>query len=128
MAENEIPDENLSDEFRALGMNLVNALRTAWESPERKKLQGELEEGLSGLATTLSSEIENFQESGTGQRLRSDAAELRDKVRDSKTEKKIRDELIKTLHIVNTELENTAQRWSPTEEGAPVDEDNESNG
>ena len=128
MAENEIPDENLSDEFRALGLNLVNALRTAWESPERKKLQDELEEGLSGLATTLSNEIENFQESGTGQRLRSDAAELRDKVRDSKTEKKIRDELIKTLHIVNTELENTAQRWSPTEEGVPVDEDNESNG
>ena len=128
MAENEIPDENLSDEFRALGLNLVNALRTAWESPERKKLQGELEEGLSGLATTLSNEIENFQESGTGQRLRSDAAELRDKVRDSKTEKKIRDELIKTLHIVNTELENTAQRWSPTEENAPIDEDNESNG
>jgi len=128
MAENEIPDENLNDEFRALGLNLVNALRTAWESPERKKLQSELEEGLSGLAATLSSEIENFQVSETGQRLRSDAAELRDKVRDSKTEKKIRDELIKTLHIVNTELENTAQRWSPTEENAPIDEDNESNG
>jgi len=128
MAENEIPDENLSDEFRALGLNLVNALRTAWESPERKKLQAELEEGLSGLAATLSSEIENFQESETGQRLRSDAAELRNKVRDNKTEKKIRDELIKTLHIVNTELENTAQRWSPTEESAPMDEDNESNG
>jgi hypothetical protein len=128
MAENEIPDENLNDEFRALGLNLVNALRTAWESPERKKLQAELEEGLSGLAATLSSEIENFQVSETGQRLRSDAAELRDKVRDSKTEKKIRDELIKTLHIVNTELENTAQRWSPTEENAPIDEDNESNG
>ena len=128
MAENEIPDENLSDEFRALGLNLVNALRTAWESPERKKLQAELEEGLSGLAATLSSEIENFQESETGQRLRSDAAELRNKVRDNKTEKKIRDELIKTLHIVNSELENTAQRWSPTEESAPIDEDNESNG
>ena len=128
MAENEIPDENLSDEFRALGLNLVNALRTAWESPERKKLQAELEEGLSGLAATLSSEIENFQESETGQRLRSDAAELRNKVRDNKTEKKIRDELIKTLHIVNSELENTAQRWSPTEESAPIDEDKESNG
>ncbi len=123
MADNEIPDENLSDEFRALGNNLIKTLRTAWESPERIKLQSELEEGLSGLADTLSSEINDFQESETGQRLRSDAAELRDKVRDSNTEKKIRDEIIKTLQIINTELEKTAQRWSPTEEDTTVDED-----
>lgn len=128
MAENENPEENLSDEFRNLGLNLVNALRTAWESPERKKLQSELEDGLSGLAATLSGEIETFHESETGQRLRSDAAELRDKVRDSKTEKKIRDELIKTLQIVNTELEKTAQSWSPKDEDSPTENETEGNG
>ena len=128
MAENEKPEENLSDEFRTLGLNLVNALRTAWEMPERKKLQNELEEGLSGLATTLRREIETFQDSETGQRLRSDAAELHDKVRDSKTEQKIRDELIKTLHIVNTELKKTAQSWSPKEESSPTEDEKESNG
>jgi hypothetical protein len=127
MAENENPDENLSDEFRTLGLNLINALRTAWESPERKKLQSELEEGLSGLAATLNSEIESFQESETGQRLRSDAAELRDKVRDSTTENKIRDELTKTLHIVNTELKKTTQSWSPKEGSSATEDETESN-
>jgi len=128
MSENENHEENLSDEFRTLGLNLVNTLRTAWESPERKNLQSEIEEGLSGLATTLSGEIETFHESETGQRLRSDAAELRDKVRDSKTEKKIRDELIKTLQIINTELGKTAQSWSPKDESSPTENETDSNG
>ena len=128
MSENENHEENLSDEFRTLGLNLVNTLRTAWESPERKNLQSEIEEGLSGLATTLSGEIETFHESETGQRLRSDAAELRDKVRDSKTEKKIRDELIKTLQIINTELGKTAQSWSPKDESSPTENETEANG
>ena len=36
------PEEDLTKEFRILGQTLVEAMRTAWESPERKRLQESL--------------------------------------------------------------------------------------
>ena len=44
---------DIAEEFRMLGENMVQALRSAWESPERKKLQDEIEAGLNQFATTI---------------------------------------------------------------------------
>jgi hypothetical protein len=44
MSENPQSDEGLADAFRKLGVNLVETLRSAWDTPERKKLQQEVEE------------------------------------------------------------------------------------
>ncbi len=99
------PETDIADEFRTLGENLVKTLKAAWESPERKKLEQEIEAGLSQLAATLKIEAANFKEGETGQRFKSDFDDLRQRVRSGEAAEKARDELIRALKLVNAELE-----------------------
>ena len=119
-------EESLADEIYNLGQNLIKTLHAAWESPERKKLQQEIETGLSELAQTLQQEADTFAESPTGQRMKSDLDELRQKVRNSEAEAKIRSELLQAFKVVNTELQKVASRLS-TEDSTPSENSNTSN-
>jgi len=105
------PESDVTDEFRTLAQNLVNTLNSAWESPERKKLQDEIEQGLEELTATLKRETDAFQESQTGQQIKEDVRELHQRVTSSETEGRIRQEILKVLRAVNSELEKTVQRW-----------------
>jgi len=115
MNETPKPETDIADEFRALGENLVKTLRAAWESPERKKLEQEIEAGLTELASTLKVEAATFKDSEAGQRLRSDFDDLRQRVHSGEAAEKARDELIKALRLVNAELEKTFASWGSTE-------------
>ena len=112
MSEDENKEESLTEEFHALGENLINTVRAAWDNPERKKLQQEIEVGLTELTTTIKNEAETFQESPTGQRLRSDIDSLQQWAQSGKTESQIRDELIKALKIANAELKKVTDKLS----------------
>jgi hypothetical protein len=116
-------NENLADEFQALGKNLVDVMRAAWESPERKRLQQEIESGLQELETTIKREAETFSNSPTGERLKQDVSKLGEKINTSDTPELIRQELIKALQTANFELQNIINRWSTDQ---PQDSDSQS--
>ena len=103
---------DLTDEFRTLGKNLVEAMRTAWESPERKRLQEEIESGLNEFGATLRQEGETFRESPTGQRLKSDFENIQERIRTGEAENRIRQELLNALKSINAELSKITERWS----------------
>ena len=112
MTDNPKPENNLSDEFRALGENLIKALQSVWESPERKNLQQEIESGLNELASTLQKEARTFRDSPAGQQLKADFEDLSQRVRSGETEDRAREELLKALNLINKELEKVASRWT----------------
>jgi hypothetical protein len=116
------PENDIADEFRALGENLVRTLRAAWESPERKKLEQEIESGLTELAATLKGEASSFRESQTGQRLKSDLDDMRQRVRSGEAAEKAREELIKALKLINTELEKAFSGRESTESNSRENE------
>ena len=109
------PEKDLSDEFRALGENLVEALQSIWDSPERKKLQQEIENGLTELASTLKKEAHTFSDSSAGQQFKADFEDLRQRVQSGEAEDSAREELLKALKLINTELERVASRWGNRE-------------
>jgi len=115
MSENPQNDASLADAFRQLGENLVQTLRTVWDTPERKKLQQEVEESLVDLSATVKNELDSFNESPTGQRLKADMEDLRERVRSGETETQVRQEILKAIQLVNTELEKAASRLKQTE-------------
>ncbi|MCK4898162.1 MAG: hypothetical protein KAS38_05270 [Anaerolineales bacterium] len=112
MSEDKKPEDNLINEFHTLGENLVNTFRAAWDNPERKSLQQEIEDGLIEMRTTIKQEAESFHESPTGQRLKSDIDGFQEWVKSSNTEDQIREELIKALKIANTELKKVTDKLS----------------
>ncbi len=111
MSENPTPENDLVNEFRTLGKNLVEALRTTWESPERKKLEKEISDGLNDLANTLRTEAHQFKESPAGQQFKSDIDNLRQRVRSGEVENQVRSELLGALRTVNQELQKVTSRW-----------------
>jgi succinate dehydrogenase/fumarate reductase flavoprotein subunit len=115
MTENPSPEENLGEEFRQLGKNLAEVLRGAWESPERKKLQQEIANGLSDLSDLMRTEAEHIRESPTGQRMKADAEELRERIRTGEVESKVRQDLLAALRLINDQLRKASEHWSKTE-------------
>ncbi len=129
MSDEKPRDENLNAAFRDLGKNIIDIFRSAWESPERKNLQQELENGFNEFGSTIKKEIDEFNASSTGQQIKSDVESLKERVRSGETEAKVRSEMLKALHIVNSELERISQEFSSKKtESGPVPPAEDSSG
>ena len=105
-------DESLSEEFRNLGKNIAEAMRTAWDNPERKRLQQEIQEGLSEFGSTLKNEVEQIAESPTAQQFKADVQDVGDRIRSGEVQNKVRHELIAAIQSLNNELQKVIQQWS----------------
>lgn len=124
MTQEQQSENNISDEFRNLGHNLINAMRTAWDNPERKQLQQEIEAGLDEFASTVKEEVDHFNQSPTGQRIKSDIGDLQERVRSGEVETKVRDEILSALRTLNIELAKvTSNLQSEEAEGTASEED-----
>jgi len=112
------PDEteNVTDELRQLGQNLKEALRSAWDSEERKKLQHEIETGLGELGTMLSQAAQDFSSSPTGQSLKAEIDDIQQRVRTGEVESKVRSEIMDALKTVNRELKRATQVNRPPDD------------
>jgi len=119
--QDEFKSGNLASEFQELGSNLKKIFLNAWESEERKNFQVELEEGLTDLGESLKQTAQEIHDSETGQRVKAEAEDLRDRVRSGEVEEKIREDLLTALHKVNTELKKVSQPEPPSSE--TIDED-----
>jgi hypothetical protein len=117
MTENPQPENDLTEEFRNLGKNLVEVLRTAWDSPERKRLQQDIEDGLNEVGSTLRKEVENFSTGPTGQQLKTDVEELGERFRSGEAQAHVRNELLGALQMANIELQKVIERISAAQTG-----------
>jgi translation initiation factor 2B subunit (eIF-2B alpha/beta/delta family) len=115
MSEDRPSEENLSEEFRKLGQNLVSAIQTAWDLPERKRFQDEVVSGLNEFGETLRKEAEQFANSSTGQRIKDNVENIGDKIRSSDTQVKVRQDLINALKLANNEIQKVVNRWLESE-------------
>ena len=106
------PEEDLASEFRVLGQTLMEAIRTAWERPERKRMQQEIENGLTEFGATLRQEGETFRDSPTGQRLKSELDQLQERIQSGEAEQRLRQDLLNALKSINAELKKATERWS----------------
>jgi hypothetical protein len=120
MNENQTPEENLADEFRNLGQNLIQVLQAAWDHPERKRIQSEFEKGINELGSALKRESDAFMESPSGQQLKTDVEDIEERLRSGEAQSKLRQELLSGLQAANAELQKIIDYWSTskqTEEG-----------
>ena len=110
MSDSSKPTSALFDELAALGGNLTRLARAAWESPERKKFQGELETALSDLTTSLNRAGLEFLASPTGERLTAELNTVRARIRAGGLETAAYEELTSILQRINTELNAASEK------------------
>ncbi len=120
MSEERPSEDTVAEEFRQLGRNLTEVLRGAWDSPERKKLGEEIANGLSDLSSMVRREAEHIRESPTGQRLKAEAEEIRERIRSGEYENKARQELVSALRSINEQLKRASQRMSEERGSQPT--------
>lgn len=123
MSDEKKPEDNFGDEFRNLGNNLLGALRSVWDSPERKRLTEELETNLNELSANLRKEVESFNESPTAQRLKEDVETLHGKVRNEISDSGVKEDILAALRTANQELSRVIERWSAANRDATVPQD-----
>ncbi len=111
--DNKAPKNNISEELDELGKNLRDALRSAWESEERRKLQKDIEDGLANLGESLSQAAKDFSNSKTGQDLKEDVKDMRDRWRSGEMGSKVHSEIMDALRKINTELQKTVKQNPP---------------
>jgi hypothetical protein len=101
-------------ELRNLGKNLKDVFETAWDSPERKRVQKEIEVGLNELSATLSQVATDLHDSPARQRIKDDLEDFKQRVRSGEVEAKIQSELLAALRAANAELEKATRRNPPS--------------
>lgn len=111
--ENKAPNDNISEQLNELGKNLREALQSAWESEERRKLQKEIEDGLANLGASLSEAAKDFSSSPTGQSLKEDVKDLQERWRTGEVRSKAHSEIVEALRKVNTELQKATKKSPP---------------
>jgi len=117
--ENKSPNDNISEQLNELGKNLREALQSAWESEERRKLQKEIEDGLANLGASLSQAAKDFSNSPTGESLKEDMKDLQERWRTGEVRSKAHSEIVEALRKVNTELQKATKKNPPPPSDKP---------
>jgi hypothetical protein len=117
--ENKTPNEDIGEQLNELGKNLRDALRTVWESDERRKLQQEIEVGLTNLRDSLNQAATEFSSSPTGQNLKEDVKDLHERWQTGEVGSKVRSEITEALRTVNKELQKASQKNQPPPSDKP---------
>ncbi|MBC8506154.1 MAG: hypothetical protein ISR58_12185 [Anaerolineales bacterium] len=116
MTEQQQPD--LASQFREMGDNLKNMMKTAWQSEDAQKLRQDIKNGLSGLSQAANDAVDEFNTSEAGQRLKTETQDFRDRVRSGDVETKAREEISKVLHTINSELQKAIDQIPKSDPGS----------
>ena len=109
--------DNISDQLNELGKNLRNILQSAWQSEERKKLQGEIEEGLNSMKDSLNQAAQEFSNTPTGKTITEDVKDFQERWRSGEVSSKARSEISEALRKVNEELQKATRKNAPPPTG-----------
>ena len=116
MSEQQKPENDLRDEFRALGENLKQLFNSAWESEERKNLQQDIKDGMKELGAALEGLADDVRSSEVGETIRREADEFGERIRSGEIEEKARKGILDALQALNTELQKASDKFSGTVE------------
>lgn len=103
-------EHRISDELARLGQQLTSAARTAWESDERRKLQGEITSGMQRLSQEISSAVSRANESEQAKELRTRAAKVAEDVQKTDVADEVRKGILVGLEAINRELGKLLER------------------
>jgi len=119
MSEENSNKDNFTEEFHNLGVNIAGAIRAAWDTPERKRLQDDIVNGVTELGLTLKQEADHLANSPTGRQLKTDVEVLGERMRSTETHEKIRGEIVSVLQSANAGLQTIIDKWSQPDDTVP---------
>jgi len=107
---------DVTAELREFGRQFADTIRTAWNSAERQRLEGELRDGMRSFADEVDKAIQEIKASPAADRVKSEASHVRDRVQASDVGNKTRSGVAQGLQRLSEELGKLAERFTPAPE------------
>ncbi|PKO23190.1 MAG: hypothetical protein CVU38_05385 [Chloroflexi bacterium HGW-Chloroflexi-1] len=104
MSEEPRTERSIVDELSKLGKQVADAIKAAWESEDRKKLQTEITDGLQQFGNQVSEAVDKAGESKAATQIRERAEKVVTEVRESDVVDDVRKGLLTGLDAINKEL------------------------
>ncbi len=124
MSEETHVEKNIADELNKLGKQVADAIKAAWESEDRKKLQSEITEGLQKFGDQVTDAAKKATASEPAKQIKVQAEEVVTKVKESDVTDEVRKGLLTGLEAINKELgkllEKLEAKKTPEASAAPV--------
>lgn len=112
--------QDLAEELKKLGGQLENTLRAAWGSVKQQEIHDEVEDNFETLqdslkkaADAVSEKADELLRSEQAASLKSEVEDLRERVSSGEVTRKIQNEFVSTLRVLNEQLEKLANTWEP---------------
>lgn len=103
-------EADLERELAELGRRLTQAIQTAWETEEARRLRQEVKAGLEKLADELEKGAERAREHPTTQKVREEVEEMLESARRGKVAQEVKEGVVEALRSLNAELDRLIQR------------------
>lgn len=104
MSEEQKVERTIVDELARLGKQVSEAIKAAWESDDRKRLQAEIGEGLQKFGKEVNEAMTKASEGETARELRDKAEKVAEDIRESEVVEDVRKGIVTGLDALNREL------------------------
>ncbi|MCS7221407.1 MAG: hypothetical protein RML36_10360 [Anaerolineae bacterium] len=118
--------QEVVEELKQLGRQLGRALKAAWESPERQKLEQEVREGLRTLGEQVDEALQAAKERLEAEGIPEQAQKIVASVEKTPVVQEVRGALLTGLRALNQELSHLLKKEPPMETTPPSAEDRSS--
>ena len=124
--ENERVEEAAEDivaEFAALGRNFAEAIKTAWNSEERQRIQEDLKEGLNKFAEEVNEAMGSIRKTDVSQKVGEGVQQAAAEVKSGRVTDEVRKSTVTVLREISNALDSMANSFTPREAGeGPVED------
>ena len=118
--EPKVEGRSITEELGKLGKQMADAIKAAWESDDRKKLQAEILDGLQKFGDEVTEALDKAGQSETAKDLRVKAEKVATDVRATGVAEDVRKGIISGLDVINQELGKLVEKLEP--KTSPADE------
>jgi hypothetical protein len=118
--EPKVEGRSITEELGKLGKQMADAIKAAWESEDRRKLQAEILDGLQKFGDEVTVALDKAGQSDTAKDLRVKAEKVVVDVRASAVADDVRKGIISGLDVLNAEMSKLVEKLEP--KPAPADE------
>ena len=122
-------ERSIADELARMGAQIAAAAKTAWESEERKKLQGEITTGVQRFGQEMTSVVNKATDSEQAKEIKTRATRVAEDVQKADVVEEVRKGILVGLEAINRELGKLLERLESKPEAveavAPVTDTSE---
>jgi soluble cytochrome b562 len=106
-------EPDLIEEMKNLGRQFAEALRSAWNSQERQKIETEVREGLDVFVGELDKAFKELRDSDAAQKAKQEVNQVKGKVEGAELGRKTKTAMAEGLRWLSEEFGNLANQFTP---------------